>query len=74
MDLSIVRIEGMPIEDAVITQGRERGSESNVQTWGLRPKMRVIFQMTKQREATSEPMEEKKRQADTVISNFMVQD
>lgn len=38
----IISIQGLPVRDAVVTQGRAFGK--NVQnTWGLRPKMTVVF-------------------------------
>ncbi|CAB9508870.1 expressed unknown protein [Seminavis robusta] len=40
----IVRIYGLPVQDAVITQGRGRGTAKNMTTtWGIRPKMRIVF-------------------------------
>lgn len=39
----IVGIFGQPVAKAVITQGRERGPSTKVTSWGLRPKLRVVF-------------------------------
>jgi hypothetical protein len=42
----IKEIYGLPIKEAVITQRRHRGGPAK-HTWGLRPKMRVVFTMNK---------------------------
>ena len=43
ISLKVVHMEAFPVRDAVITQGRG-SKEGNENTWGLRPKMKVVFQ------------------------------
>jgi hypothetical protein len=46
---SIFCILGLPVEQAVVTQGRGRaGPPSEANSWGLRPKMRVVFSLPNQ--------------------------
>ena len=50
---NIVGIFGLPVDQAVITQGRgrDRGPPTETTTWGLRPKMRVVFTLPEEPQA-----------------------